>query len=126
MLHKSLEKLDGIERQYADATTEEESLAAATAFLECDREFHRALVERAGNSRLTATVEGLWAQISVFQKAGTHRRGWTEMAIAQHRAIIAALLNDDVDRAVAELRNHIEMVKGRVLDDLGPEQGESK
>jgi DNA-binding GntR family transcriptional regulator len=130
MLHKTLDDLDAVQRQYADATTEQESLAAATAFLECDREFHRALVEGAGNSRLTATVEGLWAQISVFQKAGTHRRDWTEMTIAQHRAIIAALLHDDVDRAVAELRNHIEMVKRRVLDDLGPEQahleGESR
>jgi DNA-binding GntR family transcriptional regulator len=126
MLRQKLGELTAIERQYAEATTEDEPLAAAAAFLERDREFHRALVEGASNSRLTATVEGLWAQISVFQKAGTHRRGWTEMAIAQHRAIIAALLDDDVDRAVAELRNHIEMVKGRVLDDLGPEQGDSR
>jgi DNA-binding GntR family transcriptional regulator len=84
------------------------------------------LVERAGNSRLTATVEGLWAQISVFQKAGTHRRDWTEMAIGHHRAIIAALLDNDVDRAVAELKHHIEAVKGRVIEDLGPENNEGK
>jgi len=126
MLHQALAKLEEVERQYAEAKTEDESLAAAAAFLECDREFHRAIVERAGNGRLTATVEGLWAQISVFQKAGTHRRGWTEMAIVQHRAIIAALLDDDVDRAVAELRNHIEQVKRRVLEDLGPEQSSAE
>jgi DNA-binding GntR family transcriptional regulator len=124
MLHDALEELLAIERQYAEARTDEESLAAAAAFLERDHEFHRALVEQAGNSRLTATVEGLWAQISVFQKAGTHRRDWTEMAIAHHRAIIAALLDNDVDRAVAELKHHIEAVKGRVIEDLGPENNE--
>ncbi|MFL5760020.1 MAG: GntR family transcriptional regulator [Thermomicrobiales bacterium] len=126
LLHHALAELTGVERQYAEAGSEEESLAAAAAFLECDREFHRALVERAGNSRLTAAVEGLWAQISVFQKAGTHRRDWVEMAIAHHRAIIAALLAGDVERAADELNNHIELVKRRVIVDLGPEHGEGK
>jgi len=122
MLHDALVELSRVEHQYTEAHTEQEMAGAASAFLECDREFHRALVERAGNRRLTATVEGLWAQIAVFQKAGTHRRDWTEMAIGHHRAIIAALLDGDVDRGVAELRNHIEMVKRRVLEDLVPDQ----
>jgi DNA-binding GntR family transcriptional regulator len=125
MLHAALADLSRVEQQYSEAQTGEEIAEAASAFLECDREFHRALVERAGNSRLTATVEGLWAQIAVFQKAGTHRRDWTEMAIAHHRAIIAALLDRDVDRGVAELSNHIEMVKRRVLEDLVPDQEEA-
>jgi DNA-binding GntR family transcriptional regulator len=122
MLHDALVELSRVEHQYTAAHTEQEMAEAASAFLECDREFHRAFVERAGNRRLTATVEGLWAQIAVFQKAGTHRRDWTEMAIGHHRAIIAALLDGDVDRGVAELQNHIDMVKRRVLEDLVPDQ----
>jgi GntR family transcriptional regulator, rspAB operon transcriptional repressor len=124
-LHGALDDLVRVEQQYLAAKTEQEMADAAAAFLECDREFHRAFVERAGNNRLTAMVEGLWAQIAVFQKAGTYRRDWTEMAIAHHREIIAALLDGDVDRGVAALRNHIEMVKRRVLDDLVPEQEET-
>jgi DNA-binding GntR family transcriptional regulator len=124
LLHEALAELDRVEQQYLAAQSEKEMADAATAFLECDREFHRALVERAGNSRLTATVEGLWAQIAVFQKAGTYRRDWTEMAIAHHRAIIAALLDGDVDLSVAQMTNHIEMVKRRVLDDLVPDEEE--
>ena len=122
MLHDALDELSRVEKQYHEAQSEQEHSAAAAAFLECDREFHRALVERASNRRLTATVEGLWAQIAVFQKAGTYRRDWTEMAIAHHRAIIAALLDSDTERGVRELRNHIDMVKRRVLDDLVPDQ----
>jgi DNA-binding GntR family transcriptional regulator len=124
-LHQALDELVRVERQYVAAATEQEMAESAAAFLECDREFHRAFVERAGNSRLTASMEGLWAQIAVFQKAGTYRRDWTEMAITHHRAIIAALLDGEVDRGVAELENHIELVKRRVLDDLIPEEEEA-
>lgn len=37
--------------------------------------FHRWLVQRSGNARLNTIIEGLWAQIAVFQKAGAHVPG---------------------------------------------------
>jgi DNA-binding GntR family transcriptional regulator len=126
MLHDALRELNRVEQEYLKARSDQELVDAAAAFLGCDREFHRALVEQAGNSRLTAIVEGLWAQIAVFQKAGSYRRDWTEMAIVHHRAIIAALLDGDVDRGVRELRNHIGLVKGRVLEGLGLEDDEGE
>ncbi len=114
--------LDNVEARLNAATSESEKLDAFTAFLEVDRGFHRSLVELAGNSRLQNMVEGLWAQIAVFQWAGGFRDRWTDAAISRHRSIIAALLDGDVERATEELRQHIEEVKVWAIDELGAAQ----
>ena len=111
--------LDNVEARLKAASTESEKLEAHTAFLEVDRGFHRLLVDLAGNSRLRNMVEGLWAQIAVFQWAGGFRDHWTAAAISRHRSIIAALFEGDVERAAEELRQHIDEVKVWAIDDLG-------
>lgn len=124
-LEASLAELDRLEARYAAAVTEEGRQSIADAFLDVDRAFHRLIVERADNSRLTAAAEGLWAQIAVFQRAGA-RKGWTEVSIRHHRAIIAALLADDRAAAVLALKRHIAQVKRLVLTDLaGGRNGQS-
>ena len=117
--------LDNVKAQLDGATTELKKLDAFTAFLEVDRGFHRSLVELAGNSRLQNMVEGLWAQIAVFQWAGGFRDHWIEAAITRHRSIIAALLEGDVERATEELRQHIDEVKLWAIDELGAAQPNS-
>ena len=111
--------LDNVEARLNAASTESEKLEAHTAFLEVDRGFHRLLVDLAGNSRLQNMVEGLWAQIAVFQWAGGFRDHWTDAAITRHRCIIAAMLDGDVERATEELRQHIDEVKVWAIDELG-------
>ena len=111
--------LDVSEARLNAAHTDSEKLGAHTAFLEVDRGFHRLLVELAGNSRLQNMVEGLWAQIAVFQWAGGFRDHVTVAAITRHRSIIAAMLDGDVERAIEELRQHIDEVKLWAIDDLG-------
>ncbi|MGH2560939.1 MAG: GntR family transcriptional regulator, partial [Thermomicrobiales bacterium] len=118
ILRAALDHLDEIEQQIAADESTEEYQRAATSFLEADRSFHRALAELAGNSRLAAVVEGLWAQIAVFQRAGTFRHTTTEASIRYHRQIIAALLNGYVAEAVRLLKEHIADVKVRALEDL--------
>ena len=114
--------LDNVEARLKGASTESEKQEAYTAFLEVDRGFHRLLVDLAGNSRLRNMVEGLWAQIAVFQWAGGFRDHWTTAAITRHRSIIAALLEGDVERAAEALRQHIDEVKLWAIDDLGAVQ----
>jgi DNA-binding GntR family transcriptional regulator len=65
-------------------------------------------------------VTGLWAQIAVFQKAGTEIPGWMEIAMTQHRTIIELLRQNEVDAAIAALEDHILDMKTRVLADLTP------
>jgi DNA-binding GntR family transcriptional regulator len=118
--------LDLSESRLTAAHTESEKLEAHTAFLEVDRGFHRSLVELAGNSRLQNMVEGLWAQIAVFQWAGGFRDHWTAAAISRHRSIIAAMLERDVERATEELRQHIDEVKLWAIEELGITQPNSE
>ncbi len=119
VLRQAQTALDNVEARLKVASTESEKLEAFTAFLEVDRSFHRLLVDLAGNSRLRNVVEGLWAQIAVFQWAGGFRDHWTAAAISRHRSIIAAMLEGDVDRAMEELGRHIDEVKVWAIDDLG-------
>jgi DNA-binding GntR family transcriptional regulator len=60
--------------------------------------------------------------MAVFQWAGGFRDHWTDAAISRHRAIIAAMLDGDVEQATEELRQHIEEVKVWAIDELGAAQ----
>ncbi len=121
LLRSALIALDTVAARLDAARTDAEKLEASAAFLEVDRGFHRLLVDLAENSRLRTMVEGLWAQIALFQWAGSFNEQWTGAAIARHRAIIAALLDADIVRATAELQAHIAEVKTWVINDLGSE-----
>jgi len=118
MLQDALNDLAKVEQSFRDASTEAQRIAAARAFLEVDRGFHRRIVDLAGNSRLQSILEGLWAQIAVFQNAGSFRDPWTDLAITHHRAVIGHLLTCEIDRAMQRLKEHILEVKELVLDDL--------
>lgn len=104
----------------AAAETAEDRFNAASSFLETDMGFHRWLVQRAGNARLSAVIEGLWAQIAVFQKAGAHVPGWMETALDQHRMILYLLSQGQRADAELALESHILHMKDRVLADLAP------
>lgn len=117
---RALFELEHVERLIRFAETEEEREAAADAFLKTDRGFHSWLVETSGNRRLISVVTGLWAQISIFQQAGTELPGWMEIALRQHRAIIQRLLASDVEGALDALESHLLDMKTRVLADLAP------
>ncbi len=117
----AVSELDRVEAMIAEARTESERHAAAAAFLEVDQGFHQWLVNQSGNQRLVAIVGGLWAQVSVFQRAGTHIPGWTEIAIAQHRKIITILLEGRIEDAAQALEDHILDMRNRVLADIAPQ-----
>jgi DNA-binding GntR family transcriptional regulator len=112
--------LDRVESLIAEAGTDRDRLEASRVFLEVDQGFHRWIVEHSENQRLIAIVGGLWGQISVFQRAGTHIPGWMEIAIGQHRTIIDHLLVGEIDAAADALAEHILDMKFRVLADIAP------
>lgn len=112
------EDLDRVEALIARAGTDEERHDAALAFLEVDQGFHQWLIEGSGNQRLISIVNGLWAQVSVFQRAGTHVPGWMETALQQHRAIIELLIAGQGNEAADALEFHILDMKARVIADF--------
>lgn len=117
-LRLDLAELDRIEERLDHAETNDELLATADEFLVSDRAFHRRLVERADRKRLAGLVEGLWAQIAVFQQAGSYLPSLVRQSVAHHRAMIHALLDGDHPAAVEQLERHIQEVKARVLADV--------
>lgn len=116
----AVSELDRVEAMIEAARTDSERHAAAAAFLEVDQGFHQWLINHSGNQRLVAIVSGLWAQVSVFQRAGTHIPGWIEIAIAQHRSIITILLEGRIEAASQALEDHIHDMRRRVLADIAP------
>ncbi len=119
-----LEELSEIERELADAETDNQIRSANERFLAADQGFHRTIVERSGNERLAAMINGIWAQIAVFQKAGTHVPGYIEVAVRQHREIIGLLRDRRHDEAIAALQAHIRDMKTRIIADLAEHDGE--
>lgn len=113
-------ELDRVQALIEEARTDAERHEAADAFLAVDQGFHQWLIEGSRNGRLSAFVNGLWAQISVFQRAGTHIPGWNEIAIGHHRTIIDLLMAGESDRAADALQFHILDMKERVLADIAP------
>lgn len=114
----ALEQLDDVHRMIETASDESEIIAANERFLAMDQGFHRFLLDNSGNQRLVAIVNGLWAQISVFQKAGTYVPGYIDVALRQHRAIIRLLRDRRHDEAIAALEHHIRDMKTRIIADI--------
>jgi DNA-binding GntR family transcriptional regulator len=75
---------------------------------------------------LTNVTTDLWAQVAIFQRAGTELPGWMEIALAQHHLIIEALLANDAGSAINALEDHILDMKRRVLADLAPGAGDEE
>ena len=74
---------------------------------------------------LLGLINGIWAQIAVFQKAGTHVPGYTEVAVRQHREIIGLLRDRKHDEAIEALQAHIRDMKTRIIADLAENDVES-
>jgi DNA-binding GntR family transcriptional regulator len=113
-LQQALDDLEQVAARITAARTPDERQDAVAAFLEIDRAFHRRLVQRANNRRLATTIEGLWAQILVFQQAGGFLPDMLAESIQQHRLVIGALLAGEIPEAAQLLEDHI-AVKERVL-----------
>lgn len=114
----ALEQLDDIAQMIASAESDDEVVQANERFLEADQGFHQFLVDRAGNERLTTLINGIWAQIAVFQKVGTHVPGYVEIALRQHREIITLLHEQQHADAIEALEAHIRDMKTRVIADI--------
>jgi DNA-binding GntR family transcriptional regulator len=118
---EQLDELDRVAHLLQEAETDEERAAAYEAFLEVDRGFHSFLLDNSNNRRLVSVLDGLWAQIAVFQKAGLMIAGWTDKALEEHRTIINHLVAGDTDAAAKALEAHIFNIQHRVLADFSLE-----
>jgi DNA-binding GntR family transcriptional regulator len=114
------EALERVAVSLAEARDGKDTSEAATAFLEVDQGFHQWLIDGSGNQRLAAMTNGLWGQIAIFQRAGTHVPGWMEIALHHHREILAHLREGNATAAAHALEHHILDMKARILAENAP------
>jgi DNA-binding GntR family transcriptional regulator len=77
-------------------------------FIEADRAFHRAIVNRAGNPVIAGFYESLRErQVRMGLSALASSSSRTEMVLAEHRAIVDALRTGDPETAAASLEVHL-------------------
>ena len=113
LISEDLDRLDErIERMEQDAAAGD-----VEAFFEANASFHEALIEGSGNRKLVEVYRRLMAQMRPYRRPSARLRGSLEQSVAEHRQIVAAVRDRDVERAVDMLVRHI-AVPQRMVETL--------
>jgi DNA-binding GntR family transcriptional regulator len=80
-------------------------------FFEANQDFHRAVMELAGNRWLTQVIQDLRRALRLARHHSLLARGRVQESLAEHRAILAAIRARDAERA-GELM-HLHLTRGR-------------
>lgn len=101
-LQDSTVELDRLLEQQAQV------LSDPLAFIECDIQFHKYIVQIADNPVLQDVYESLrFKQLRMGVKAIVDSEGRSDHVLLEHRAIVEAIGSGDSDRAVEAVRNHL-------------------
>jgi GntR family transcriptional regulator, rspAB operon transcriptional repressor len=84
-------------------------------FIACDRAFHRKLAERAGNSVLSDFAQQLHERSIRYWYLHLWQTMDVQATTRQHVAIAEAIAKHDGERADAAMREHIDSLKGRLM-----------
>lgn len=93
------------------------SFAEFKDYLEADERFHQLIAQESGNQFMEAAYSALGGQIQRFRLFGGVGITDAESAIAEHRAVLDALLSGDADTAEAAMAEHIRQVRSRAIAD---------
>lgn len=89
-------------------------------FLLQDGQFHLTIAEEAGLPRVAALLEQVRDLILLLGGQAVTKPGRIEAVIAEHRAIVAAIQQNEPTRAVDALRRHLTATAESIGVDLGP------
>lgn len=92
--------------------------ASERAFLAANKEFHIAVVDGAGNQRLTRIVSQLLEEMTRLFHLGLALRDRTSEMQHEHRELIDALVSGNGDEAEKVMRDQIEAARIMVLDGI--------
>jgi DNA-binding GntR family transcriptional regulator len=107
---------DGKELQaLANATKHAKNGPGIDDFIACDRAFHRKLAERSGNSVLSDFAQQLHERSIRYWYLHLWQTMDVQATTRQHAAIADAIARHDGERAAAAMREHIESLKGRLM-----------
>lgn len=114
--------LDRVRRQKAGLDT-----ASYREIEQLSIDVHMVVLEAAGNRRIVALTQQLREQVYIASTLyrdpdGTVSRPRVRQVAEDHEAFLAALLDDDLERAVRELEAHLVRTKDMVIEALGRER----
>ncbi|MFC6704989.1 GntR family transcriptional regulator [Flexivirga alba] len=88
--------------------------ADAAGFDAADEQLHAAILDRAGNGRLTGLIAGLRDTTRLIGASTAGRSRSRHEILAEHEPIVDAISAGDQERAAAEMRRHL-LSTGRLL-----------
>ncbi|MFI8291681.1 GntR family transcriptional regulator [Streptomyces sp. NPDC085614] len=97
--------LDAVEK-IQRAVEEAAESGDVTEMAAANRRFHFALIEASGMPRLIRLVATLWDSTDAYRSLYYAEAGHRDLAVREHRAVIAALRDGDADAAVRLLDEH--------------------
>lgn len=106
-------------RRAADAVADAVRDRDVPRYLSTDRAFHRALVDKAGNPRLTKMVLQLRDDMRLYGIDSPEGRERQEASVGEHYAMIEVASRGEVDRAASLVSRHIMSWKPLFLAALG-------
>jgi len=94
------------------------SLAAqgdVAGFLETDRAFHMAIIARLDNGMLSALMDTIRGQITLFAAQAVSHKGRSDEILREHAAILKALCGKDPKKTVRVVVDHLRTTEEYVL-----------
>ncbi|MBE3588443.1 MAG: GntR family transcriptional regulator [Thermoanaerobacteraceae bacterium] len=111
------EELDELERALLKTT--EVSGKSIDALVESDTEFHEIIYRASRNERLVQIISNLSDQIQRFRTTSLSQPGRTRLALEEHKHIVEAISDRNVELAQTLAREHIENAEQSLLNALG-------
>ncbi len=110
-----VQQLRGLVEQMERLVKDGHNTSASDPYHRLNLEFHDRLVEFAGNRKLHTLYRRLVNELSLFRRLNLADGGQIPVSVAEHRAILKAIVAGDADAAGQALRAHVLESKERTL-----------
>jgi DNA-binding GntR family transcriptional regulator len=94
-------------------------------YAEANLAFHETIYELSGNAFLKETTLGVRKRLAPFRKAQFRSLGRLKRSVEEHARIVEAIVEADPDRAAAQMRNHVQVVR-EALGAVAPALGDAR
>lgn len=109
---EEIENLERVLHRLADSVEHKK----LEEFIEVDTEFHAVLFQAGRNERLSQMVSNLREQIHRFRNTSLSMPGRMTAALEEHRKIVEAISQHDVDEAKRLAQEHIENAENTIME----------
>ncbi|MFF1385119.1 FadR/GntR family transcriptional regulator [Arthrobacter sp. NPDC058288] len=106
---------EALERMRANLASMEENLGNLAAFVEADAAFHKEIAASSGNQVLQELLQSIRSLLRIWVDRALTDEGHAAAALAEHRAIFAALESRDAAGVTDAMASHMGTASRRLL-----------